>query len=131
MLSGIKIADINKPLNKLEQCELSNNVCHFERDSFSLEIEFERPPIIEEEMFIDFSFSDGYLLQKAWIEGVNMFMGRTPVIQNKISAGEVEALTFLGSCTEPRMQWQMFVEIKNNKTEQIYVYSVLFTTKTE
>jgi hypothetical protein len=94
----------------------------------NLRINFLQAPIIEEELFIDFDISQGNQIVNVWIEGANMYMGKTPVIfENKSDIKVNRGVTFLGSCTQLDMQWQLFIEVKN-KAEQIEIYSASFST---
>jgi hypothetical protein len=131
VLAGVNISSINNSLTNTDECRLMNNSCHFSVESGELIMEFDQSPMIEEEMLLNIIFPSGFTLANAWIEGVNMYMGKTPVILESKGDGQVQGITFLGSCTQPKMEWVMKLNVKNEKTEQTRVYSVLFTTKTE
>ncbi|OFA33244.1 hypothetical protein BAE46_00585 [Glaciecola punicea] len=129
---GIYMANVNKPLTKTTQCQLQNNACFFSNETLELSVEFTNTPVIEEELTIDFTYSSGFIIKSAWIQGNNMYMGKTPVImQSSTHLDNTSGITFLGSCSEPKMQWQLFVELQNENTEQTIVYSVLFITEPE
>ena len=68
--------------------------------------------------------SGGVKIVNAWIEGVNMYMGKTPIIfEQTPSVG----ITFLGSCNLPEMKWRINIEAQNNEGE-INHYSAFFYT---
>jgi hypothetical protein len=125
------LSSVNKNITTTNKCSLRNNICTFTNEYVNLGVGFKHSPIVEEEIFIEFTLSPNFTISQSWIEGANMYMGKTPVITNATENGVFEGLTFLGSCTEPKMQWNMFIEVKNKKTEQTFIYSVFFSTKTE
>jgi len=124
-VGGIYFGNVNKSLNQSNKCVLQNKQCLFENPSTTLGIKFKHLPVIEEEMLIDFDISDENQINSAWIEGVNMYMGKMPVIFDNDK--NVNGVTFLGSCSQTNMQWQLFIEVKN-KAGQLTTYSALFST---
>lgn len=82
------------------------------------------PVQVEEQTHLLFNFKKGSNLenmefQEAWIEGVNMYMGRISVyIESSQQRDKVKGLFFLGSCSEPRMQWRLFIRLKNEGGEE-------------
>lgn len=77
------------------------------------------PVVVEAEIKVKLYLSDGWYLKNAWVEGVNMYMGKSPLIiedihhQNK----EITAIMFLGSCSEPKMHWRITTEWQADKDE--------------
>ncbi len=131
--------NVNEPLNRGYECRLSDQRCSFDGDLGSLRVTFEQPPEIEEELIIDFYFSANILLKRAWVEGDNMYMGKTPVVPenstdealklNSIDAlNSFKGIIFLGSCTEPLMKWNLFVEMENSTTKEKRIYRISFDT---
>lgn len=131
--------NVNEPLNRGYECRLSDQMCSFDGELGSLSVTFEQPPEIEEELVIDFYFSSNILLKRAWVEGSNMYMGRTPVVPENSTDGafklnSIDALNsfkgviFLGSCTEPLMQWNLYIEMENIATEDTRTYRISFDT---
>jgi hypothetical protein len=128
---GIYFSNVNKSLTNTAQCSLHNNTCLFSNETLDLTVVFKQTPIVEEEIFIDFTLSRDFIVKQAWIEGINMYMGKTPIMINKRTNGQViTGVTFLGSCSNPTMQWQLFVEVENKTSKQTYIYTALFSTKT-
>lgn len=109
---------------------MTNNACFFDVDIAELKVSFQKIPTIEEELIINFFLNNNRAeITQAWVEGQNMYMGKTPVIfESKELPLEHQGITFLGSCSQPQMQWQFNVAVKNKKTEQTKVYSAFFTT---
>ena len=95
----------------------------------SLTILFTQSPIVEEELFIVFESPERFQIKRAWIEGDNMYMGKTPILfenANKPNLG----LTFLGSCNLAEMKWLLFVELIDTelKDAENIVLSASFST---
>ena len=126
---GMYVSNVNNSLNQSNECIIVNNVCSFSNATLNLRIKFRQAPQIEEELIINFDISKGNTIKIAWVEGVNMYMGKTPIIFDKVN-GETtnNGITFLGSCTQPYMRWKLFVEIVN-VAEETEVYSAAFTTQ--
>lgn len=132
VFAGIYFSDVNKSLTNTAQCSLHNNTCLFSNEILDLTLVFKQTPIVEEEIFIDFILSSNFVVKQAWIEGNNMYMGKTPIMINKRNTGQITTgVTFLGGCSNPNMQWRLFVEVENKTSPQIYIYTALFSTKTE
>lgn len=131
VLAGLYLDSVNNTLNQSEQCIFFDNTCSFDSQHLDLHISFLDAPIIEEELFISFEISQGNQIKSAWIEGINMYMGKTPIIfEDEKSKDKLKGVTFLGSCSEPKMQWQLLVEVKD-KAGQTKVYSALFKTRSQ
>ncbi len=131
--------NVNKTLTPGAECNLQQNACQFVDDLGSISTVFKQPPIIEEELSVEIKLSNDLILNDAWVEGVNMYMGRIPVISDfdgNFDAGNrdlrakdsFKGIFFLGSCTEPTMLWVMIIEVQNTVTDQTKSYKVYFTT---
>ena len=96
------------------------------------------PVVVEQEIAVKLSFDEAWAFENAWVEGVNMYMGKSPlIVRSQINGGsEIEAIMFLGSCSEPNMQWQITAQWKeknpdlNSKTQRnvIATYDI-FTSR--
>lgn len=89
---------------------LDGNEC---KESTRLNVEFKDFPIkVEEEVWAKIYLDSGWKLKRGWIEGVNMYMGKTPLLIEAESEekNEYEVIFFLGSCTEPQMHWRLVTE---------------------
>lgn len=79
----------------------------------SISISFSHEPArIEKMMQVKISYLSNKIVEEVWVEGINMYMGRIPVVAVKaddIWLGEF----FLGSCSEPKMQWQLVVKLRS------------------
>lgn len=134
--------NVNSLLTKGGECTLQDRVCQFVDELGSISINFEQLPVVEEEMNVEVRLSEHLLLKNAWVEGINMYMGKIPIIPRREAEFNFEnrnlnaeklfhGLFFLGSCTEPSMQWAMVLEVENKNTLQSSVYRVRFTTKSD
>ena len=109
---------------KTAGCTIQNNRCVFVVDQQKFDLKFLQTPVTEEEIRFSLTSSDEFMLTKSWIEGINMFMGKTPVIVEQQSGNSIVAIFFLGSCNLKTMEWRMVVNIEN-KTHPV---EVRFTT---
>jgi len=92
-------------------CKLNSGFCQLTVDGFNYELETEYKQIpLEEEVGMELRFNDGLRPEKIWVEGINMYMGKIPVIIEQQDSGWVKAVFFLGSCSEPHMRWQLIAE---------------------
>lgn len=121
-----------------DNCYFDSDTCALVKDSESFTVQFDQFPVeIEEELQVTFDYPERYVLKQAWVEGVNMFMGRSLIDFNAarfVSGSSVEPDTpmsgalFLGSCSEPKMRWRLVVELEdsvqpdNNSALKLYYY---------
>ncbi len=74
---------------------------------------------------------DSLQLNSAWVQGVNMYMGKTALmIDSVVNQGEqVDYLAslFLGACSEPKMKWQLVVQ-GQDKAGQTHSFFFNFMT---
>lgn len=121
-LIGVYYENVNFSTYQGAECDLSASSCEFRLENEQISVKFLSDIVVEEEIFLEFDLSQGLKLEKAWIEGVNMFMGKTPVIK------ENEAyLTFLGSCNLDTMKWRLVFTVTNKKG-QASTHSAIFFT---
>ncbi|GGD52617.1 hypothetical protein [Lacimicrobium alkaliphilum] len=90
-----------------ESCILDHSDCEFELGGKTGSVSLSpRPVPIEEQIQFTFDIPTGYRLEKAHIEGVNMYMGQTLVFIDRQQL-PLSGISFLGSCSEPAMQWKL------------------------
>ncbi len=68
------------------------------------------PVVVEEQIDVSISGLQNAEITSAWVEGVNMFMGKIPVVLEQQEDG-AKGWFFLGSCSEPKMQWQLVLQL--------------------
>ena len=85
------------------------------------------PVVVEQEIHVTIAFSPQWKLVNAWVEGVNMYMGKSPVIFDAVisEVGSYNGILFLGSCSEPQMHWRLAtewqtMEAENNQTVTLH-----------
>ncbi|GAA0345718.1 hypothetical protein GCM10009092_07760 [Bowmanella denitrificans] len=102
-------------------CELDKQDCAISLDEEDGKISIMPKPIpLEEELDISILLPAGVTFQAAHIEGVNMFMGRIPVIVEHIEGRHHQAVSFLGSCTEPQMHWRLVLNLKRDDGQALH-----------
>ncbi|GGF57690.1 hypothetical protein [Alteromonas lipolytica] len=106
-------------------CLLTGNSCEVNLPAGILTVVMARLPTIEEQIPLTFRLPQGEMIDAAYIEGVNMFMGKIPVPLKHNENGEWTGWFMLGACSEPTMQWRMVITLKN-RPEPVLVY---FTTQ--
>ncbi|MDB2330110.1 hypothetical protein N9V74_00205 [Alteromonas sp.] len=84
---------------------------------------FSDPVETETSITLTLSLSSNITLESAWIEGVNMYMGKVPVLLEKDSTGVWTGWFMLGSCSEPTMRWQLRLNIKEQAAPSYLYFS--------
>lgn len=99
-------------------CSENKNQCI---RSSGLHVSFDPSNIpLEEEVKVSLITHEDFEIQNAWVEGVNMFMGKIPLLietESDSPHNRKSAILFLGSCSEPRMHWRLFVEVEDVKSD--------------
>lgn len=134
MSAGVFYSNVNEYELADVDCDFTEKSCNLLNQSIELTLEFLDKPETEEELSIKFIPPSGFEIEKAWIEGVNMYMGKTPVLfetqvnDQRLFTNKQTGITFLGSCNLKEMKWRLYVEIENNG--QTLRYSAIFFTRT-
>lgn len=127
VILGIYLANVNDPLNSTGECDITSDICKVRVLNSQLSVKFEQVPQTEEELYLNFDLGRGLSIEKAWIEGVNMYMGKTPVLFEDPKNRE-RAVTFLGSCNLAEMQWRLHLKVKKDDSEELSSISLGFST---
>lgn len=128
----------NNPANTQKQCQADEErICHFGLSSEQTQqviVKFAANVQVEELNELQVSVPTGYILEKTWIQGINMYMGQIAVF----AAPESESTNnrpnhhrlqfFLGACSEPNMRWQLVLVIKKVSSQQLETFFVNFKT---
>lgn len=109
---------------KVMGCTIQNNRCEFNVDQQKFDVIFVEKPVPEEEVRFSISSNEDFNIENAWIEGIDMYMGKSPVIPELVEPSRLQAVFFLGSCNLRTMEWRMMLKFKQ-KTHPI---EVRFTT---
>lgn len=116
-----------------KQCYLEDEKCTLMLNESDVVIEFSTFPVLVEEMMkVVVSHENRYVLKQGWLEGTNMFMGRTTLflIDKTSTEGHISinAELFIGSCSEPNMRWKLLLDLDDQQTGQTHTVSVFFQT---
>ncbi len=106
-------------------CNFVNNRCELLIGDQKITARFSQHPEVEESITLEFSSLSGLVPESAWIEGVNMYMGKIPVLIDKDEHGSWSGWFMLGSCSEPRMDWRIQLNLENSEP----VYYLNFSTE--
>ncbi|MCW8108403.1 hypothetical protein OPS25_07845 [Alteromonas ponticola] len=107
------------------QCQFVNSECTIKLENQIFQVSLSRPPIVEERIDITIASTESFELEGAVIEGVNMYMGRLPVVLSPAEKNEWRGWFMLGACSEAKMRWQMIIKIKGQRQPAL----ILFTTE--
>ncbi|WP_051275286.1 hypothetical protein [Aestuariibacter salexigens] len=115
-----KVNDKSAPSTDDGLCNITQRACQFRLHNGVGTLEFLNRPVTEEELTLALKLPDDAAFESGWIEGVNMYMGRTPLLfENKAQgADSIHLVTFLGSCNLDVMEWQLTLQIaEDNRVE--------------
>ena len=91
-------------------CALGRSPCVIKTPDYQVSITLQNQQVVlEQETFVDIQVKNAQLTE-AWIEGVNMYMGKIPLMQERDSTH----VFFLGSCSEPDMHWRLNIILEDN-----------------
>ncbi len=110
-------------------CILIEQKCTINGRNSQTLVEFMSPVEIEELISVKIDLPVGQKFIKGYVEGINMNMGKSPFMLTAESNNLVRGEIFLGSCTEPNMQWQLIVLSEDiNKKQDTLEQRILFNT---
>ncbi|MBF7072824.1 hypothetical protein ISG33_05335 [Glaciecola sp. MH2013] len=121
VLLGICYKYVSTASTSTSECDLTASTCYFGIENQRLSVRFVSKPVVEEEIYLALDLPDDAIFTNGWIEGVDMFMGKTPLMSDN---GRV--VTFLGSCNLDAMEWRLHFTIMKN--DRIFHYSAVFST---
>tara|TARA_B100000446_G_scaffold179834_1_gene195312 strand:+ start:88 stop:567 length:480 start_codon:yes stop_codon:yes gene_type:complete len=104
-------------------CNFVNETCEFLIDGEVAIATFSTMPEPEESVTLKILIPENQEIESAWIEGVNMYMGKIPVLLDNDGQGKWSGWFMLGSCSEPVMKWQLRLNIEG-KDNPHYLYFV-------
>ncbi len=114
------VSNNTETIAEMNGCAIQNNYCEFIVDQQIFEVSFLDSPLVEEENRVSISSNENFTISRAWIEGINMYMGKSPVIIESATDNSAQALYFLGSCNLETMQWRMLIQLEH-KTHPVEV----------
>jgi hypothetical protein len=95
-----------------ESCTFVNEHCEFLIHGRHAYAEFSEKVEPETSITLVLDLPVGTNIESAWIEGVNMYMGKVPVLLENKHNGEWSGWFMLGSCNEEKMKWQLRLNIE-------------------
>ena len=104
-------------------CNFVNETCEFLIDEKLAIASFSTMPEPEESVTVKLIIPEGKNIESAWIEGVNMYMGKIPVLLDSDGEGKWSGWFMLGSCSEPVMKWQLRLNVEGMDSPS-YLYFV-------
>lgn len=116
-----------------KQCYLQSTSCHLTLNDSEVIIGLSEFPLQVEEMSsVTVTHSSHLSLSQGWLEGTNMFMGRTTLFVidtlTREQTTENHAELFIGACSEPNMRWKLLLDLKDSRTGQTDTISIFFQT---
>ena len=111
-LSGCKEKTISTKLS----CENDKTQC-LKLANSKTEIRFNTPQLFSEQAY-DVEVKTDKMINKAYLSGINMKMGRIPFLMEGTSTG-YNGQIFLGMCSEPIMKWNLTV-IYGDETVDVF-----------
>lgn len=105
------------------RCTFVNGRCEFLIVGERAVAVFSEPVETETSITLTLSLPSNVTLESAWIEGVNMYMGKVPVLLEEDSTGKWTGWFMLGSCSEPIMRWQLRLNIEKQAAPSYLYFS--------
>jgi hypothetical protein len=115
-----------------KQCELTASLsCAFHWGDQQVIVKFAENAQVEELNIVSVTLPENAQLVSAWVQGVNMFMGKTPLYKiqtdTALPSREQRYEFFIGSCSEEQMKWQLILTINGTEHSSKRLF-VNFTT---
>ena len=115
--------------NASTQCSLKETTeCELTKQADHMSVQFLQNIELEEELKLRITANKNLKIEKMWVQGVNMFMGKTAVLIDSSYQGSNDiihdATLFLGACSEPNMKWQLVIQTANSEqTKQSWFFN--------
>ncbi|MCV2884205.1 hypothetical protein OE749_05820 [Aestuariibacter sp. AA17] len=127
----------NLPVEEGTSCQFDGNMCNIRFKNLDHSVRIETfPPKVEEMTQLTLSQHESVTVESAWVEGVNMYMGKTHLPITHMTQTFSQSDMFLGACNEPEMTWRIVVNYSkstkgaNNSTAaEPYTLFYYFTTR--
>lgn len=94
-------------------CIFSENQCEVRWRDIVIEATLSPQVMVEEEITLTVLFSQPVTVESLYIEGVNMYMGKIPIIMDIQEKKHIQGWFMLGSCSEPAMTWRVSLKLKD------------------
>jgi hypothetical protein len=116
-------------INFSNQCAVeTGSACTLIINHRLVSVEFLQTIEVEEELALSITTSDNIQIKEMWVQGVNMYMGKSAVLSYSVYAQDAKMVyksrLFLGSCSEPAMKWQLVIQTVDDKqVKQSWFYN--------
>ncbi|MBU3022853.1 hypothetical protein [Aestuariibacter sp. A3R04] len=114
--------DNDTSMGLVNQCEFVNSLCQINHNDNVVLSTFSSIPEVEASITVNFSLPPFMDIDSVWIEGVNMYMGKVPVLVEKTEPGIWSGWFMLGVCSEPVMRWKMVMYVKNSNQPYLFFF---------
>jgi hypothetical protein len=118
-----------KPTKPTKQCniDLKQECIVFDNEQ-QISVRFLQAIDVEEELFLTITVPHNTEIEKMWVQGINMYMGKNAVLSDSVYAEKLKkvynARLFLGSCSEPAMRWQLVIQtVNDNQSKQSWFFN--------
>jgi hypothetical protein len=105
--------NVSNPLPNSQTCHFVDGECYVASNGDLIQASLLSPLRIEEEIHVEFHFPAGVTPEMAWVEGVNMYMGKIPLFLTSSTDNSYTGWFMLGFCSEPKMQWRLMLKLNN------------------
>tara|TARA_R110000751_G_scaffold91266_3_gene178992 strand:- start:193838 stop:194308 length:471 start_codon:yes stop_codon:yes gene_type:complete len=98
-----------------KQCNIDlTQECTVFENNQQISVRFLQQIEVEEELLLTIAVPNKSNIEKMWVQGINMYMGKSAVLTDNISLDDDQkvynARIFLGACSEPLMKWQFIIQ---------------------
>ncbi|MCW8092362.1 hypothetical protein [Alteromonas sp. ASW11-130] len=104
-------------------CQFVNSECEIVLGNQAFHLTLSTMPVIEERVELLIGSEQAFKLERAVIEGINMYMGTLPIIQEKVTAKKWRGWFMLGACSEPKMKWKMTLQFEGQPEPALLLFS--------
>ena len=94
-------------------CRLEDGVCQISSATVDAQVSIVPHTIpLESALTVSLLLSAEATVESAWVEGINMYMGKIPLALVESEPSHWQGRLFLKMCSEPEMQWQLIVKLR-------------------
>lgn len=121
-------SDLNNS-DSAKQCRIDlGQECVLFNNNQEVSVQFLQAIEVEEELKLQISIPKHFKIVNMWVQGVNMFMGKHSIFIDAVSLQQDQSVysahLFLGSCSEPKMKWQLIIQTQNaQKIEESWFFN--------
>ncbi len=114
------------PSNGLgNQCHFVNLKCEIELAGQFFHVILNKEVEVEERISITIASSDTFTIEEITIQGINMYMGVLPVIEENVSSVQWQGWFMLGACSESPMRWRMSLKVKGSEKPGFLTFTTI------